>query len=392
MNKSILHTPEGVRDIYNEENEKREIILGKLCKLVRSYGFYSIKTPSFEFLNVYYKDTITKKPNDLYKFFDNEGNTLVLRPDFTPSIARAATKYFTDDKIVRLFYSGSVFANNQKYQGRLKETSQFGGELIGDASIDADAEIVSLVVDALKSCKLGDFMISIGHSAIIKELFELGNFNNDDFNTITKYIKNRNTFDLKIFLDEKGCDDNLSKLFTMVIKMYEPDSTEWKELIDYSKEYKTVYDSLNYLNELYELLKVYDVNCNIVFEPARDSEFDYYTGIIFAGYTKGIGEPVATGGRYDNLLANFGKDRPAIGFGIFIEELQQALDKQNIILPTKYEKTIILYNYDKHLKAIDEASKMRKEGKFVELIPVNDNFDEAKKLYENDNVSFMEIK
>ena len=78
----------------------------------------------------------------------------------------------------------------------------------------------------------------------------------------------------------------------------------------------------------------------ILFETGSISEFDYYTGIIFAGYTYGNGEPIVTGGRYNNLLANFGKDRPAIGFGIFIDQLQMALNKQNILVTSKKNKII----------------------------------------------------
>lgn len=145
--KKILHTPEGVRDIYSTECEQKLALQEKLHKVIRSYGYHDIETPTFEYFDVFGNDIGTIPSRELYKFFDREGETLVLRPDFTPSIARAAAKYFLNENMaIRLTYLGNTFINNSSYQGLLKETTQIGGELIGDDSADADAEIIALTV------------------------------------------------------------------------------------------------------------------------------------------------------------------------------------------------------------------------------------------------------
>ena len=392
MKKTILHTPEGVRDIYNEEIEKRDVLINKLKNLIRTYGYDNIDTPTFEYMSVYYKDITLTKTKDLYKFFDKEGNTLVLRPDFTPSIARAVSKYFPKEEIIRLFYVGNVFSNNRRYQGRLKESCQFGGELIGDESIDSDAEILSIIVNALKSCKLDNFQISIGHADVFKALIDIGNFDEDDTEVIREYMLNRNIFGLEEFLESRNTSENLIKLFLSICKMYTPGSKEWLSLLDEARSYETLYNPLNYLNDLYEVLKSYGVENYISFETGSLSEYYYYTGIIFAGYTYGNGEPIVTGGRYDNLLSNFGESRAAIGFGIFVDQLQFALDRQNIIYTKKHKKIILCYKKDDRNTAINEAIKLREQGNIVELIPLKDDFNKTKSLYENDNVTIMEIK
>ena len=149
----ILHTPEGVRDIYSKECEQKLVLQEKLHAMIRSYGYQDIETPTFEYFDVFSKEIGTTPSRELYKFFDRDGNTLVLRPDFTPSIARAASKYFRNSPAaVRLTYLGNTYINSSSYQGRLKETTQIGGELIGDDSADADAEIIALVGEMLQSC------------------------------------------------------------------------------------------------------------------------------------------------------------------------------------------------------------------------------------------------
>ncbi len=392
MKQNNLHTPEGVRDIYNEEIESRDIIINKLKKMIKTYGYDNIETPTFEYMSIYYKDITLKKMKDLYKFFDKEGNTLVLRPDFTPSIARAVSKYFTDDRIVRLFYVGNVFANNKRYQGRLKESCQFGGELIGTDSIDSDAEILAIIVNSLKDLGLDKFKISVGHANIFKGLIEAGSFTEEDVEIIRDYMLNRNFFGLREFLESKNCDEELMTLFLYICRMYTPDSDEWKEVLSNSKRYKTLYDALEYLDKLYQVLKVYGVEEYILFETGSISEFDYYTGIIFAGYTYGNGEPIVTGGRYNNLLANFGKDRPAIGFGIFIDQLQMALNKQNILVTSKKNKIIMCYEPKNRDKAIVKANNLREQGNIVELIEIVDGIESIEALYDDDNSTIMEIK
>ena len=89
---SLLHTPDGVRDVYGEELTEKVAISSLILGTINLYGYERIDTPAFEYFDVFSKDIGTIPSKDLYKFFDKEGNTLVLRPDFTPSVARCAAK------------------------------------------------------------------------------------------------------------------------------------------------------------------------------------------------------------------------------------------------------------------------------------------------------------
>ena len=144
--KKLLHTPEGVRDIYNVECGKKLALEARLKKVFHLYGYHDIQTPTFEYFDVFRKEIGTISSRELYKFFDKEGNTLVLRPDFTPSIARAAATLFQEETLpIRLCYTGSTFVNHSSYQGRLKESTQMGAELLGDDSAEADAEMLAQI-------------------------------------------------------------------------------------------------------------------------------------------------------------------------------------------------------------------------------------------------------
>lgn len=156
--KKILHTPEGVRDIYNVECGKKLALEGRIKKTFHLYGYHDIQTPTFEYFDVFRKEIGTISSRELYKFFDKEGNTLALRPDITPSIARAAATLFGEEELpIRLCYTGNTFINHSSYQGRLREVTQMGAEFIGDGSVEADAEMIALVIESMLTIGLKEF-------------------------------------------------------------------------------------------------------------------------------------------------------------------------------------------------------------------------------------------
>lgn len=366
--KKILHTPEGVRDIYNEEYEKKVYLENELCQILKNYGYHSIQTPTFEFFDIFSKEIGTTPSNELYKFFDREGNTLVLRPDMTPSVARAAAKYFMDEDMpIRLSYIGNSFINNSSYQGRLKETTQLGAELIGDATVQADAEVLSMVVECLKAAGLKEFQIGVGHAGYFNGLLAAAAIEEKDANTLRGLILNKNFFGVEEYVEELGLAEDLKKLFSLLgnLDTSKNDLEEAKEL---AKNYKQVADALDNLVALKELLKLYDIQKYVSVELGIISTYQYYTGIIFAGYTFGSGEAIVKGGRYDKLLTYFGKDAAAIGFAIVVDQLQAALSRQKIEIPLSKNGMLVVYDLANQATAISMAKALRDDKTAVELL------------------------
>lgn len=367
MQNKRLHTPEGVRDIYNDECEKKHYILDRMRQVIQSYGYRFIETPTFEFFDIFGQEVGTTPSKDLYKFFDREGNTLVLRPDMTPSIARAASKYFPiETEPVRLCYEGNVFINNNSYQGRLKESTQLGVEFIGENSVDADGEIIALVVNNLKAAGLEQFQISIGHADLFRQLMKAADFDAEAEETLRDLILNKNFFGVDEFLERHQVTDDLRSLFSMLGKMY-ASPKEWAGMKEIALRFPGVADALSYLQELYKLLEVYDVTKYVSFELGLISSYSYYTGILFSGYTFGSGEPIVKGGRYDGLLSYFGKEAPAIGFALMVDQLLLALERQKIAISAGQEAEIILYTPQQRKIAATTAEELRNAGKIVRL-------------------------
>lgn len=375
--KQNLHTPEGVRDIYNSECERKLYLEQKLFAVLTGYGYHPIETPSFEFFDIFGKEVGTTPSRDLYKFFDREGNTLVLRPDITPSIARSAAKYYMDDDMpLRFCYKGNTFINHHSLRGRMKECTQLGAEFMGDNSVDADAEMLSMIVDCLHAAGLKEFQISVGHADIFKGLVQAAGFTQEETTQLRELLSNKNFFAVEEFVASHDLPQELMRCFGILRCMY-TSADELEQFKQTAQAYPVVYQALLRLEKLQKMLLLYGIGDYVSLELGMVSEYHYYTGVLLAGYTYGTGEPIVKGGRYDELLPMFGKNAPAIGFVVVIDQLLEAIMRQKIEVPITHSTQLLIYDAPHREEAIVAARKLRSTGGRAELLRFDPAADPA---------------
>ncbi len=328
---------------------------------MRHYGFLQIRTPGFEYFDIFNSERGTVDQRDMYKFIDRDGETLVLRPDMTPQVARCVAKYFRDEKLpIRMFYHGNTFINNDGYRGKLKEITQIGAELVNEAGASADAEMIALMIDCLGSMGLNDFQIEIGYADFFRGLCDAAGFNEDETDELRKLIEAKNLFGVEELLSGKNIDESIKDLFTRLPLQFGS--------IDFVREMKKKTDNpravhaLERLEEIYEKLTHYKKEEYVSFDLGMLSQYDYYTGVVFKAYTHKTGEPIAAGGRYDKLLSQFGKPAPAIGIAIYTDYALAAMARQNIIPGITRDLTLVLYDEKYEEKAVMIANGFRKDN------------------------------
>ena len=363
----LIHTPEGVRDVYNQECTKKLYLENQIEQVFHAFGYQDIETPTFEFFDVFGREVGTTPSRELYKFFDRDGNTLVLRPDFTPSIARAASMYFMDEtRPIRMCYMGNTFVNNSSYQGRLKESTQMGVELLNDDSAMADAEIIAMTVKVMLDAGLTDFQISIGHVGFFQALAEEAALSEDVLNELKELISIKNHFGAEELLAKQNLRSDLFEALRDVPQLF--GNAEILEKAKGLTRNPAAREALDRLATIYEIVKDYGYEKYVFFDLGLLSRFHYYTGIIFQAYTYGTGEPIVKGGRYDALLQHFGKKAPAIGFCTVMESLMNPLERQKISLPIANTKTMLLYPDFLQPLAVKLANEHRSKGMDVALV------------------------
>lgn len=363
----LLHTPEGVRDIYREECVKKMQLQESLRKVLYLYGYQDIQTPMFEYFDVFRKEIGTIPSKELYKFFDREGNTLVLRPDITPQIARVAATLLTEQEFpARFCYAGNTFVNHSSYQGRLREHTQMGAELLGLDSAEADAEMLAMVIDCLRRSGLEEFQITIGNVDFFQSLFDEASVEEETEKNIRELIKNQNYFGVEELLEQKDVKPGTRKAFSVLSEL-----TGGMEVLTEAKRIApnaSARNAVKRLEDIYEVLCLYQMEQYVSFDLSLSGILGYYTGIVFRAYTFGTGDAIVKGGRYNHLVEKFGREVPAIGFAIVVDELMSAMQRQKIEMEKECSTTLILYDINREKDAIRLARDFRNKGKNIALL------------------------
>ena len=360
----IFHTPEGVRDLYGYECVQKKRLENRLHQVFSLHGFEDIETPTFEFFEVFSNEVGTIPSRELYKFFDRENNTLVLRPDFTPSVSRACASHYSPDRhTVNLCYTGNAFINTSQFQGRLRETTQMGVEKMGDDSAQADAQILAMAVECLMASGLKEFQVSIGQVDYFKSLLEEVNLDAEQEERLRELISQKNYFAVDELVRGNGIEDEKARAFSMLPRMFGP-----VRILDTAASLTSnprALRAVERLKEIHTYLEAYGYEKYITFDFGMLSKYQYYTGIIFQAYTYGTGEPLVKGGRYDRLLHHFGKDAPSVGFVIVVDSLLAALSGSGSPEDEGEEILVLRYRPEDTCETIRRAQQLRREGRRV---------------------------
>lgn len=300
MQKYTLMTPEGMRDTLGNDCKKRRELENTFAQMAYDKGYNEIRTPMFEFYDVFNHGSLNFPQENLYKFTDNKGRLMVLRPDTSLPIARSvATRLRNQNLPLKLFYAQDVFRVNTQNTGKDSCIYQVGAEFIGEAP---DSDIINFAGQYLKKC--GETTIEIGDIGFFKDL--------------TKDIKAAKNYELLDTLRHLINAKNFPELESLDIdnrlKML-PSLFGGREIFEKAREFLDG-ERLNNLENLYNKLSE---NYNVIVDLGLVNTINYYTGIVFKGY---IGNTeVLTGGRYDKLPGKFGYDAPAMGFAVNLNEL-----------------------------------------------------------------------
>jgi len=361
-NKIKLNIPQGMRDwLPGEANRKRELV-NQLLEQISLWGYEEINTPMLEYYQVLLPDGNWEGADQIYKLIDRNGRILALRPEMTLPIARVISSKLPPDYPWRLMYGGEVFRYEEIQTGRQREFCQVGVELIGAVGPEADSEILALAVEALRASGLDNFTISLGHTGILKGLLESLAWEETQLKQVRTLILEKDFVGLNNYLMSAGIKADKVKQLVGILTCQLTTADLEKEWHDLPRG---IARALADLREIIRLLKVYDYDryVQVDFSTLRSQE--YYTGMVFEIYTPGIGYPIGGGGRYDELLQNWGNNCPATGFALGVDRILLSLPSgEKEKKENEKEKHFLLAGNDA-TAVITKAIQWRKNGKKV---------------------------
>jgi ATP phosphoribosyltransferase regulatory subunit len=312
--------PHGVQDRFLVEAARRRQAEAAVRECFARWGYQEVVPPTFEYYENLSVGASAELKGAMYRFFDHRGHTLALRADFTPQVARmAATKLFDQPMPLRCCYAGSLFRREEPQAGRKREFTQAGVELIGANTAEADAEVVALAIAVLEALALRDFQINLGQMAFFRALTD--GLPAGDLASIREAIDHKDSARLAGALSQAGLTGNRYSLLQRL-----PDLIGGPEVLDEARslsasltQQAAAEAALERLSEVYRLLDAYGAADRVILDLSEVRGMDYYTGITFRGVAPGLGWPLVSGGRYDELIGRFGRPLAAVGFGLGIE-------------------------------------------------------------------------
>ncbi|MEG0296523.1 MAG: ATP phosphoribosyltransferase regulatory subunit [Clostridium sp.] len=364
MDKFLI--PEGARDLLLEECEVKEMLVSKASNLLKRFGYEEVITPTIEFYKTFNNEDNGFDEEDIYKFFDNKGRILVLRPDMTVPISRVVSTKFKDRQLpLRIRYTSNVFRVNESLGGKRNEYTDCGVELIGFDEKQGDLEILVTALELLTKLKVKDFKLEIGNINLFKESTRDLNLSKDEKKYLGELVEKKSLKSLEDYLEGLNLKKSQKKFFLKLPWLFGD-----KDVLESCRELAFndgIRDSIDKLKDTYDVLDSLGYGELISFDLGMAPRLNYYTGIIFRGYVSGVGTAVLSGGRYDNLLKNFGEDLKAIGFSLNMDLLigntESQIDDRSV-----YK---IYYNEQYIVQAFNEAKYLREQNYVVKLIPDN---------------------
>lgn len=353
--------PLGMRDTLPSLQDAKAYLREIIMNEIKCWGYRLLETPALEYYDTVGQATAIHE-QQLFKLLDQQGKTLVLRPDMTAPIARIAASTLKGEAYpLRLAYDTHVFRAQRHEGGYPAEFEQIGIECIGDGSVGADAEVIALMAKVLKQASLHEFQVAVGHIGYVNTLLMEIVGDQQQVHQLRRYLYEKNIVGFRQYakgLSLPSADHN--RLLGLLALRGSRDILASAEALIHSEQGKKMIKDLAVLADI---LEDYGVNEHMSFDFTLVSHMDYYTGIVYEGYNGKLGFPLASGGRYDELLGKFQRPSPATGFGIFFDRLIEAAG-QDMEEP---KSCCIIYTPERRKDALNLVQAKRGKGECVVL-------------------------
>ncbi|HEY6553076.1 MAG TPA: ATP phosphoribosyltransferase regulatory subunit [Vicinamibacteria bacterium] len=331
-NHRLVQIPPGVQCFVGEEARRRRAIERAVTAVFEGWDYDEIIPPLYDYADVFDDPALAGKT---YSFVARDGSVLALRPDFTSLLAKIAAGRLSDvTPPIRLYYAGEVLRYEPPKAGRQSELYQMGLERMGGARAQGDAEVVAIAAECLEALGARDYVLALGHVGVFTGLLEGCTLSPERLDRLRTRVESKDAsgvFDVlagsEIPADVRGALVRLTQLAGGLEVLEEA-----KGVFAFAPAARAAVEELQATTAD---LAGAGLGSLLAIDLGEVRGLDYYTGLVFRAYARGLGFEVGGGGRYDALLARFGRPMPAVGFMLGLDRLALLLDRQGAGRPEK---------------------------------------------------------
>jgi ATP phosphoribosyltransferase regulatory subunit len=363
----MFEKPLGLRDLLPPAQRATVHLENLFRSELNRWGYDFLRTPALEFAETVGRASAIED-GQLFKFFDAEGHPVVLRPDMTTPIARIAASSLCGQPLpLRLAYTANLYRSQKREGGHPSEFEQTGAELIGDGTPYADVEVISLMISLLEKTGLESIRVAVGHVGFVNAFFYDMVKDQETVRQLRHLLYNKNDVGFHERVASLHLPDSAARKLSRFVDSRRLDNAA---TLDYLKTLISgaampVHSYYRNILELVDLLKLDHLDGKIDLDITLVPHLSYYTGFVFQGFGGSLGFPVASGGRYDDLLAQFNRPCPATGFGIRLDRLMSVVKTDD--LKAGPQKLAVIYDREHAEEALRFANQERDAGKTVVL-------------------------
>ncbi len=364
---SLTKIPAGVQYFFDEEVRLRRQVERQAMAVFAGWSYDEIIVPMFDYHDLFARGMGIERAQQTYRFTDRDGALLALRPEMTSLVARTvATRFVQRPRPIRLCYSGEVFRYDEPTERATREFHQLGIEQIGQALPTADIEVLLVAVEMLQTIGLNNFRFTLSHVNFFKGVANSIALEDTKRAELRELIDRRNSMALNDFLQANApqMSEERRRDFCELTQLAGKSEAIAKARETLRNE--TSRAAIEQLAAIFATLQALGLAEYFDIDFGEAGGLEYYTGLTFKVYVPGCGTEIGGGGRYDNLISNFGKDEPAVGFSFALDGLVGAATRsQEFQLPNEDPKAIELTN-DQAI-AFRQAIEARKNNQKIKL-------------------------
>ena len=367
MSVKKLQIPTGMQDTLPGECEARNLLEERFRALFRSFGYREIRTPVLEYYDTLSERPYGYRPEHVWKTFDRSGRILTLRPDSTIPAARMAAGPLGKAELpLRLCYLQSAAAYQVDTLSMLCEQPQAGVELMGEPGSLADAEVIALAVECLRSAGLRDCQIELGQAAFFTGFLREAGLSGAQANEVRQLVERKDSFGIQMYLKNENISGDVTRRLMQLPRLY-GDVSVLDEAEGLTRDPECL-KAIRNLREVIDLLEKTGCGAEMTIDLGMAQEAGYYSGIVFRGHAAGAGQPILSGGRYDGLTERFGREMPAVGFALMTKLLMIALERQGERFESSRTDMLIACDPACAEDALKCAAELRGAGQSVAMI------------------------
>jgi ATP phosphoribosyltransferase regulatory subunit len=366
---SLTKIPAGVQYFFDDEVKLRRYVERRAMEVFAGWSYDEIILPMFDYHDLFARGMGEEKAERTYRFVDRDGALLALRPELTSLVARTvATRFIKRERPIRLCYSGEVFRYDEPTERAAREFHQLGVEHIGEPDIVADIEVLLVAAEVLTTLGLDGFRIALSHVDFFNGVADFLKLDGDRRAQLREMIDRRNSLAVEEFLQTHaaGVEESRRADFSRLIQVAGKQDVirRAREILNSERSLAAV----DHLDKIYSTLNSLGLGENFDVDLGDTGGLEYYTGLTFKVYAPGCGAAIGGGGRYDNLIANFGDPEPAIGFSIALDGLVGAISMNDGKLQCQSAGEIQTISFDGDLaRVFKQARQMRESGKQLKI-------------------------